>query len=98
MESKEYISLEIFCGQYGTDITFMHSLQEMGLIEVITRDEQQCVDCDQLSEIERLLRLHRDLQINPEGLEVIMRLLAQMKEMEREILLLKSRLNIYEDE
>ena len=51
-----------------------------------------------LSEIEKLVRLHYDLDINLEGIEAITYLLNRVKNMQAEIILLKNRLSIYEDD
>lgn len=54
------------------------------------------IDEKDISEIERLFRLHKDLSINFEGLDVINQMLNRIQKMENEINLFKKRLKLYE--
>lgn len=96
METQEFISIEMFSRHHDVEISFIHSLQEFGLIEVNIVNEVHCIEASQLSEIEKMVRLHNELQINTEGIDAIIKLLLQIKNMEKEIAMLKSRLNLYE--
>lgn len=51
---------------------------------------------EEITEIERMHRLHDDLGINLEGLDVIKEMLNRLQKMEEEMAYLKKRLNIYE--
>ena len=96
METQEFISIEMFSRHHGVEISFIYSLQEFGLIEINMVKEVQCIEANQLPEIERMIRLHNELQINTEGIDAVFRLLLQMKSMQAEIAILKDRLNLYE--
>lgn len=96
METKEFIPITVFCTQYEVPVAFLASLREFGLIEVILVDEIECIHLQQLEEAEKMARLYADLQINPEGIDVISHLLEKIKSMQEEIQYLKNRLNLYE--
>ena len=48
------------------------------------------------SELEKFIRLYRDLEINPEGIDTIIHLLNRLEEMQEKINNLQNRLSIYE--
>jgi len=98
MEMQEYIPIELFCSQHGVEVTVISSLQEYGLIEILKINETQCLQSNQLAEAEAIVRLYRELDINPEGIDAIMNLLHRIKEMQFEILALKNRLSLYEED
>jgi hypothetical protein len=97
MEMQAYIPIDVFCRQHGVAISFISSLREYGLIEIIQVDEAECLSLAELGEAEKLLRLHGELDINLEGIDVITHLLQRVKEMQAEIQLLTNRLRLYED-
>ena len=96
MEMQEFIPIDIFCRQHGIEISFISSLHEFGLIEVMKVDEAECIPINQLVDAEKLVRLHDDLEINLEGIDVITHLLKRINEMQGEIQLLKNKLSLYE--
>lgn len=96
MEIQEYIPIEHFCRQHGVDTTFIISLQEFGLIELVRINEADCLTCNQLSEAEKYVRLYTDLEINLEGIDVITHLLYRVQEMQAEMQQLKNKLLFYE--
>ena len=93
----QLISTDDFCTHYKVEYSFISSLQQNGLIEIITIDGHSFIDHDHLKNVERLVRLHYDLDINLEGIEAITYLLNRVKNMQDEIFVLKNRLSVYED-
>lgn len=93
----QLISTDDFCTHYKVEYSFISSLQQNGLIEIITIDHNSFIDHDHLKNVERLVRLHYDLDINLEGIEAITFLLTRVKNMQDEIIVLKNRLSVYED-
>lgn len=96
MEKQELIPLAVFCQQFGVAISFISSLQESGLIQVTEINEIPYLPIDQLEETEKLVRLHVDLDINPEGVEVVAHLLHRLIEQQAAIQALENRLRFYE--
>lgn len=94
---EHLISTDDFCSHYKVEYSFITSLQQNGLIEITTIDQHSFIDHDHLINIERLVRLHYDLDINLEGIEAITYLLNRVKNMQDEIVALRNRLSIYED-
>lgn len=98
MSSEELISVELYCRHEELDITFVHSLEERGLIQVVRREERIYLLPEQLGQLERLARLHFDLDINLEGLEAINHMLERMEHMQGLVRSLQERLRLYEEE
>ena len=94
----QLISTDDFCTHYKVEYSFISSLQQNGLIEIITINQNSFIDHDHLKNVERLVRLHYDLDINLEGIEAITYLLNKVKNMQDEIISLKNRLRVYEDD
>ena len=95
---EHLISTDDFCTHYKVEYAFINSLQQQGLIEFTTIGQHSFIDHDNLSNVERLVRMHYDLDINLEGIEAITYLLNRVKAMQTEIMELKNRLHNYEDE
>jgi chaperone modulatory protein CbpM len=55
-------------------------------------DGQECVSRDELGDMERMIRLHYELDINYAGLEAIHHLLERVREMQKELNQLRNRL------
>jgi len=98
MSTHDRIPIDLFCTHQGVDVAFVHELHERGLIHLVFEAEQHCIANDELALVERLVRLHQDLQINLEGLEAISHLLERMEALQLEMHSLRQRLRRYEEE
>lgn len=96
MNLKDLITTEELCVRYQVERTFIHSLSESGLIEVVRVEQKEYVHCDNLGEFEKMHRLHYDLNINLEGLEAIQHLLKQVKQLQKDNRRLRNRLDLFE--
>lgn len=96
MQHEDLIAAEEFCTHYHIDYSFISTLQQHGLIEVTTVHETGYLPTTQLPVLEKLIRLHNDLDINFEGIEAISYLLQRVEDMQREMTLLKNKLRLYE--
>ncbi len=93
---RNLVSIEDFCNSYNVELSFIHTLNETGLIEVKDVEENLYVDIGQLHQLERIVRLHHDLEINLEGIETIIHLLHRINGLQDEITQLRKRLELYE--
>ena len=96
MTNEEMVAAHEFCTSHKVDISFLHSLSEAGLIEITMLQENVFINQDRLPELEKLVRLHYEMDINLEGIETICHLLQQMNAMQEEMRVLKNRLGMYE--
>jgi MerR HTH family regulatory protein len=97
MENTNLISIQQFCEHYNVPVAFIDALQEYELIEIIEIRKENYLKITQLNEVEKMIRLHYDLDVNLEGVDVIYNLLKQVETLQEEIIKLKNRLNFYED-
>jgi chaperone modulatory protein CbpM len=96
MKTDKLITIESLCAHYNIHPTFVSELHEIGLIETIQIQEEQFIDTVHLVRIERIIRLHQDLEINLEGIEIIDRLLNRMDLMRQQIISLENKLQRFE--
>lgn len=96
MEAQELIIIDVFCQEYQIEINLINDLEAFGLIETIVQNENKYLDKSQLVHVEKIIRLHNDLNINKEGIEIILDLLEKEKQLLSEIKNLKNRLDLYE--
>ena len=96
METQDLIIIDVFCQEYQIEINFINDLESFGLIETIVHNENKYLDKNQIVHVEKIIRLHNDLNINKEGIEIILDLLEKEKQLLSEIKNLKNRLDLYE--
>ncbi|UOK41482.1 MULTISPECIES: chaperone modulator CbpM [Flavobacterium] len=85
------ISVITFCQYHQIEPDFVYALQESGLLDLQKEKEELYLLNQQIDILEKYIRMHYELGINIEGLEVITRLLTKMEEMQAELNLLKRR-------
>ena len=96
MKTDNLITVTDFCVYHNVEYTFIDHLQEAGLIEVTIVNQTTCIPVTEIQKIERLARLHTQLDINEPGILVIDELLDKVENMQQEIAALRSRLRLYE--
>ncbi len=96
MEKTNLILIEQFCSHYNVEISFISSLQEFGLIEVVVVDNSTYIPHEQLPDIEKMIRLHYDLEINMEGIDAIANLLKQINELKKELSITQNKLSLFD--
>lgn len=97
MKNSNLIAIQTFCHSHGIDTDFIYSIYEIGIIELVKIDNDEFIEESQLSDLEKTLRLHKELHINNEGIAVVFDLLKQMDSLHTELNALRNRLEIYED-
>lgn len=85
MANPKLILIETLCTHYEIEVSFIDSLSELGLIELHTVEEIQYLPEETLSLLEKMIRIHQDLHINPEGIDVIFRLLDKVETLNKEL-------------
>ncbi|MGV7106136.1 chaperone modulator CbpM [Flavobacterium sp. U410] len=96
MEIQELIIVETFCETHQVEMSWIQDLEEFGLIEITIQDNTKYISENQLYKIEKILRLQNDLNINNEGIEVVLSLLEKIESLDQEVRYLKNRLDLYE--
>ncbi|MDB5231395.1 MAG: hypothetical protein JWN76_2200 [Chitinophagaceae bacterium] len=96
MEENELIPADDFCSYHQVSWAFITSLEDAGIIEIKRVEQQHFIQSEQLKELEKLVRLHTELEINSEGIAAIAHLLQRMNELHRELLTVRQKLQFYE--
>jgi hypothetical protein len=60
-------------------------------------EEIEYLPLTELADAEKLIRLYDELEINPEGIDVVIHLLRRIKDMQIQIQMLENRLCLYEE-
>lgn len=97
MENEDLLPVELLCSHYNIEISFITSLTEFGLLEITTVEETRYLYKTQIKDLEKLIRLHYELDINMEGIDAISHLLRRVDNLHEELTALKNRLRLYEN-
>lgn len=98
MQQQENISAAEFCLHHHVEMSFIHALNDEGLIELEIVEEKLFISQQQLPQLEKMARLYYDMDINIEGIESITHLLNEITKMQQHINHLNNRLQLYEGE
>ncbi|MEO6883858.1 MAG: chaperone modulator CbpM [Bacteroidia bacterium] len=98
MKTNDLISTEILCSHYDIEISFVNALNEMGLIKIEIVEQNQFIHQDQISDLEKIIRLHNELSVNLEGIDIVFNLLEKEQQLRHELTILKNKLRLYEED
>jgi chaperone modulatory protein CbpM len=96
MENDQIAVIE-FCMHHQTDQSFVVHLHQAGLINLVSTGEEFFIPESQLESLERLWRLHTDLDINLEGIETVVHLLDKIEKLNLQLNNLRNQLRFYEE-
>ncbi|MBN3519431.1 chaperone modulator CbpM [Algoriphagus lutimaris] len=96
MVETHLIAIKTICLNYGIDNSFVEELNEIGLIHIEFVEKDWYIHQDQISDLEKMIRLHNELNLNLEGIDVVFNLLQKEKELKEELTMLRNRLKLYE--
>ena len=98
MVMKKLISAREFCASHNIEVSFIHSLEETGLIEIKTIEEIGFIPVSQLQQLEKIVHLYNELGINIEGIDTITHLLHRIIDLQDTVTGLKNRLRLFEND
>ncbi|MFV5689386.1 chaperone modulator CbpM [Flavobacterium sp. LT1R49] len=96
MNIENLIPLPTLSTHYKVEMAFFNNLSEMGLLEIKTIEETQYIHPDAIFEIEKIIRMHQELDVNIEGIDVVFNLLQKIEDLQNELITIKNRLRLYE--
>ncbi len=94
--TTQLISVRDFCVYSHVETTFITHLEERGLIETMVIEQISYVPFEQLPQLEKFVRLHQDLAIHPDDLDVVNDLTERLEGVQQELTSLRNRLLFYE--
>jgi len=98
MNKIHLISTQLVCSSYDIEISFMDALKNMGLIQIEIIEQSQFIHQDQIADLEKIIRLHNELDVNLEGIDIVFNLLKKEQELRNEVVTLKNKLRLYEND
>lgn len=90
------IAITTLCSHYEIEFSFIDALNKTGLIQIVLIEQNQFIHQDQIGDLEKMIRMHHELNVNIEGIDVVFNLLKKEKELREELNALKNRLRLYE--
>lgn len=96
MSTKNFIPLNELCSNYQVEMSFFNDLHEIGLIEVVTFKKTLYIHQDKITTIEKIVRLHHELEINLAGIDAIFHLIQKLEDKENELIQFKNKLHFYQ--
>lgn len=98
MEIKDFIPVIQLCSHYKVEISFLNELHEVGLIEIVTIERTSYLHQDKINDVEKMIRIHHELKVNTEGIDVVFNLLQKVDDLQNELNTIRDRLRLYENE
>jgi len=96
MQKEDMVPASVFCIRHNIELSFIHSLRQYDLIETVLKEEEIYLPVSVLPRLEKIVRLHFELDINLEGIETITHLLQRIEVMQEHINELTNRLKGFE--
>jgi hypothetical protein len=97
MNIENFIPLETLGTHYNVELSFFSNLNEIGLIEIQIVEQTQYIHQDSIYEIEKMIRMHQELDVNLEGIDVVFNLLQKIDSLKEELMAVRNRLQLYEN-
>jgi len=88
---ENLVSTSDICTYHEVEYTFISSLSEAGLVELKVINKTTYIPESELQKLERMIRLHNDLEINVAGIEAITHLLERVEHMQEEMRVMRNR-------
>jgi hypothetical protein len=98
MAEQDLILIEILCVHYNIERVFIDELHEMGLIDIQIVEQESYMQTEKINDLEKILRIHHELNVNMEGIDVVFNLLEKETALREELKTLKNRLRRYEND
>ena len=98
MKAIKFIPVVQLCSLYKVEKSFFKELNEAGLIEITTVEKVSCLHLDKINDVEKMIRIHHELNVNIEGIDVVFNLLHKVDVLQSEIDAVRNRLRLYEDD
>jgi hypothetical protein len=96
MRTDNLILLTTVSSHYQLELSFFTHLNDLGLIEIEVMEESPYIHQNQMHNLERMIRMHNDLEVNPEGIDIVFNLLQKIEYLKKDLNAAQNRLRLYE--
>ena len=97
MNIENLILIDTLSKHYDIEVTFFSNLEELGLIQITTIKSIGYIHNNQIQNLEKMIRMHHDLEINIPGIDAAFNLLNRIDILQKELQMTKNRLRLYEN-
>lgn len=94
MSNEPYILISKLCTHYTVETSFLYSLKDHDLLEIVSIESDDYLHHDSLPKFEKLLRMSQDLDLNMSGLEVVSELLNRIEILQQELIATRNKLEM----
>ena len=98
MKTDNWILLQTLSAHYQVELSFLTNLNDLGLIKIEIMEQSPCIHENQMHNLERMIRLHHELEVNPEGIDVVFNLLQKIEQLQNDLKATQNRLRLYESQ
>ena len=95
MKNENLVLVAQFCLHHHVETSFISSLHQFGLISILELEDEHYLSIDEIGEIEKMVRLHYELDINLEGIDAIANLLKQIATLQQELMMTRNKLDTF---
>lgn len=85
MEKEKFIVVQQFCQYYDVEDTFIHLLNDNGLIRLSQEKGEDYIHHEEIYLIEKYIQFYYEMNINIAGIEAISHLLTRIENLQEEI-------------
>ncbi|MCC7028942.1 MAG: hypothetical protein IT257_01465 [Chitinophagaceae bacterium] len=96
MNTEQYVSIEHLCVHYEVERTLFEHMTAYGLIDISLYDNEPAIALEHIADVEKIIRLYHDLEVNMEGIDVVLNLLKKISELQLKLSNAQNRLQLYE--
>jgi hypothetical protein len=93
---ENMISVVHLCTVYKIEKSFFTNLNDYGILEIREVEKSLYLHRDQLQDLEKIIRLHQELNINFEGIDTVLNLLNKIETLQEELTSMRNQLRLYE--
>lgn len=83
MDQKNYIRLQKIIQYHGISRNEVREWVEYEFFEIVEEESNEYIREDELTKIERIIRLYRDLGVNSPGIDIILRLREKLERLQQ---------------
>jgi len=85
MDISNYISVNRLCNEYSLDVYFFEYLYNQGIIQLVVWENLEYIELEVLDKVEKLIRIHQDLEVPVNSLDVVINLLEKIETLQKEV-------------
>ena len=96
MNFDELIEIREVLTRYNVNNEFITYIEECNIIDYVEQNNTRYIYVNNIPKVEKIIRLHQDLNLNIEGIEAISHLLDKIENLQNKLRLAEQKLRVYE--